>query len=189
VLTNFHVVEKLSVGDVACRFDYAKDTSGLREGTPHKVAGAEQGKVAESSYDPDADAAGVGVAKLSFLDYALLRLEAPVEEARPLQVKANAVPADKDRPVLIVQHPNGTPQALAIGKSLGVNENGSRFRYDADTEAGSSGSGVYNQKLELIALHHGGDAASPLRPPSNQGIPIGLIVASVAEKKIAKFWQ
>ncbi|TRC96099.1 trypsin-like peptidase domain-containing protein [Mesorhizobium sp. WSM4303] len=188
VLTNFHVVEELSLGqdDVVCRFNYANDTSGLSEGTPYGLAGGEQSEVAESPYDRVADITGKGLASLDCLDYALLRLKAPVEGTQPIPIKAGIAPSSKDLPVLIVQHPRGRPQALAIGKSLGITENGSRFRYDADTLAGSSGSGVFNQKLELIALHHAGDPTAAIVAEFNQGIPIGLIAASISQKRGAK---
>jgi len=188
VLTNFHVVEGLSLGqdEVVCRFNYANDTSGLSQGTPYGLAGGEQSEVAESPYDKVADMAGKGDARLDCLDYALLRLRGPIEGARPIPIKPGIAPSGKDLPVLIVQHPRGRPQALAIGKSLGVTENGSRFRYDADTLDGSSGSGVFNQKLELIALHHAGDPTAAIVAEFNQGIPISLIAASIAEKTAAK---
>jgi hypothetical protein len=77
--------------------------------------------------------------------------------------------------VLIIQHPEGEPLALAIGVVQDQVTN-VRLRYDADTIYGSSGSGVFNQALELIALHHAGDPSSPIRAKYNQGIPIGLIL-------------
>ena len=63
-----------------------------------------------------------------------------------------------------------------------MNESGTRLRYDADTLNGSSGSGVFNQRLELAALHHAGDPASKIRAQYNQGIPIGAIVTMLGRK-------
>jgi hypothetical protein len=104
-------------------------------------------------------------------------------------MRSSIAPVSDSLPVLIVQHPGGTPLAMAIGKSKGINENGARFRYDADTLGGSSGSGVYDQKLDLVALHHAGDPQSSIRARYNQGIPIARIVESLAAKAAEKFWQ
>jgi V8-like Glu-specific endopeptidase len=193
VLTNYHVVEKqlkgeLDANQLVCRFGYARDASGLQEGTPVKLAPGVGWTMANAPYDK-ADTGGAGVADPSSLDYALLQLETTPDDTKPIPMKANAGMLAANLPVLIVQHPEGTPQALAIGKSLGANENGSRLRYDADTLGGSSGSGVFNQKLELTALHHAGDPRSVIRAAYNQGIPIGLIISSLSDKKVPKFWQ
>ncbi len=193
VLTNYHVVKGqlnhlTSSADIVCRFGYARDANGLDEGTAYTLASGEAWTIANSPYD-DADTRGVGVANPTSLDYALLRLSAPVADAKPIKVAQNTALPNAELPVLIVQHPAGTPQALAIGKSLGVNENGSRFRYDADTLGGSSGSPVFNQRLELVALHHAGDPRSEIRAAYNQGIPISMIVGSLQSKQVPQFWQ
>jgi endonuclease G, mitochondrial len=59
--------------------------------------------------------------------------------------------------VNIIQHPNGEPKQLALreNKVTGLPEN--RFlHYRTDTAAGSSGSPVFNDQWDLIALHHSG---------------------------------
>ncbi|MBY5806083.1 serine protease [Rhizobium leguminosarum bv. viciae] len=194
VMTNYHVVKNqinhhANAADIVCRFGYARDARGLDEGTAHKLAAGDGWKIADSPFDLEADTRGVGVANALCLDYALLRLVAPIPDAKPVTVSANAVLPSAELPILIVQHPAGTPQALAIGKSLGVNENGSRFRYDADTLPGSSGSPVFNQKLELVAIHHAGDPRSEIRAEYNQGVPISMIVSSLQSKHLSQFWQ
>jgi len=193
VLTNYHVVKRqlnkeTSPADIVCRFGYARDANGLDEGTAFALAPGDSWTVGNSPFD-SADTSGAGTASPSNLDYALLRLAAPITDWKPIRVSANVGLPAVDFPILIVQHPAGTPQALALGKSLGANENGSRFRYDADTLGGSSGSPVFNQKLELVALHHAGDPRSEIRAAYNQGIPIGLIVASLQGKPVPQFWQ
>jgi len=191
VLTNYHVVERqlkgeASAADTVCRFGYARDANGLNEGVTYGPAG--EWSIANSPYD-EVDTRGVGIASPLSLDYALLRLRSAVREAKPIRVMASSILPSAELPVLIVQHPAGTPQALAIGKSLGTNENGSRFRYDADTLGGSSGSPVLNQQMELVALHHAGDPRSEIRAAYNQGIPINMIVDSLRSKGVGKFWQ
>jgi hypothetical protein len=183
VLTNYHVVEehlcgRADVGKVVCRFDYARDVSETYAGTAIGLATGAGWIVAQSPYD-HADTGGTGLSAPDHLDFALIRLETALEDRKPVAIDVNPVSVSDGSPVLIVQHPEGLPQVLAIGKSLGPNGNGSRLRYDADTLPGSSGSGVFNQRLELVALHHAGDPTSPLRATYNQGIPIGLIRSKI----------
>jgi Trypsin-like peptidase domain/Effector-associated domain 1 len=201
VLTNYHVIEnhiqaKLDPATISCRFDYARDTKGLDEGRLVGLAAGSSWIVAHSPYDP-ADISGVGSATAGHLDFALLRLsEAAAEQdvggggrRGTVAVRRQApVPADK-APVFIVQHPKGTPMALSIGIVQGVSGNGARIRYDADTLNGSSGSCVFDQRLDLVALHHSGDPSASLRAQYNEGIPMRGIVAMLEAKGVSPFWQ
>jgi Trypsin-like peptidase domain len=201
VLTNYHVVEehiagKFDPSGIRCRFDYARDAKGLDEGRPVALAAGPAWIIAHSAYDA-ADLSGVGAPTADHLDFALLRLS---EAAGLHDVGGGArrgtlairrqpsLPGEK-APVFVVQHPKGTPMALAIGVVLGVNDSSTRLRYDADTLNGSSGSGVFDQRLELAALHHAGDPTSKIRAQYNQGIPIGAIVVNLEARGIDPFWR
>lgn len=60
-----------------------------------------------------------------------------------------------------------------------------RIQYVAPTEAGSSGSPVFDQYLNLVAMHHAGsEFLSSLSNPheqrkANQGIPIPALVEAL----------
>jgi len=88
---------------------------------------------------------------------------------------------DTDMPVLIVQHPDGSPLKFALDTKgvMGVNGNGTRVRYATNTEHGSSGSPCFNIDWEIIALHHLGDPAWKA-PTFNEGVPIGMIATRLA---------
>lgn len=58
--------------------------------------------------------------------------------------------------VNIIQHPNGEPKQLAIRQNLVVDELELFLHYKTDTAPGSSGSPVFNDQWELVALHHSG---------------------------------
>src|SRR5262249_4270201 len=61
--------------------------------------------------------------------------------------------------VTIIQHPNGEPKQIALRENMVLKfpEAGDRFlHYQTDTTPGSSGSPVYNDQWELVALHHSG---------------------------------
>ncbi len=58
--------------------------------------------------------------------------------------------------VNIVQHPNGEPKQLALRENQIVDELENFLHYETDTAPGSSGSPVFNDQWEVIALHHSG---------------------------------
>jgi endonuclease G len=63
-----------------------------------------------------------------------------------------------DDPINIVQHPKGEMKQIVIreNKLLFLFEDRPFAHYEADTEPGSSGSPVFNDHWEVIALHHSG---------------------------------
>ncbi len=201
VLTNFHVVqdhiEKNRGGaGIGCRFDYARDAKGLDEGRRVPLADGDAWILAHSPYDP-ADVSGVGTPAPDRLDFALLRLSQPVGAEEISGVKRGRIAVARqpaapksNAPVFIVQHPEGGPMVMAIGVVLGeAGQSQLRLRYDTDTKPGSSGSGVFDQQLNLVALHHAGDPKAKLSASYNAGIPISRIVDKLADLQVAPFWQ
>lgn len=67
--------------------------------------------------------------------------------------------------VNIIQHPNGEPKQLAIRNNQVVDELELFIHYQTDTDPGSSGSPVFNDQWEVVALHHSG---VPKRNPANE---------------------
>jgi endonuclease G len=58
--------------------------------------------------------------------------------------------------VNIVQHPNGEPKQIAVRENQVVDVLEDFLHYEADTAQGSSGSPVFNDQWEIVALHHSG---------------------------------
>lgn len=58
--------------------------------------------------------------------------------------------------VNIIQHPNGEPKQLAVRENRVVDELDLFLHYQTDTAPGSSGSPVFNDQWEIVALHHSG---------------------------------
>ena len=58
--------------------------------------------------------------------------------------------------VNIIQHPNGEPKQLAIRDNKVIDELELFLHYQTDTSPGSSGSPVFNDQWEVVALHHSG---------------------------------
>jgi hypothetical protein len=198
VITNYHVMEEViknpaCAANVVIRFDYKRLANGttVNEGTTCRLA-AESWLLDYSPYSPADLIANPNseVPNTDELDYALLRLDSqpgaePIAgpKAEPGAPKRSWITIDDatrplavDAPLFIVQHPQNWPLKLAMDTRsvLSTNSNGTRVRYRTNTEKGSSGSPVFNEHWQLVALHHSGDRA--IVPVYNQGIPIAAIV-------------
>ena len=80
--------------------------------------------------------------------------------------------------VNVIQHPRGRPKEVAIRSNDVTSVLKTVVRYRADTEPGSSGSPVFNDTWDLVALHHAGFADGGGRA-TNEGIRIASIVADL----------
>jgi len=186
VLTNWHVFEVAKVadklGELGCRFDYVRLPDGkLHAGQLVPVKACLDSSfysAAEKTKSPENPPP-----TMDELDYALLQLAIPVGQQAVegstrgwISLPAVAMPLPKDAPLLIVQHPVGTPMKLAMDTQavIGRNSSGTRIRYNTNTEPGSSGSPCFTMDWDLVALHHYGDPRWQ-NPLFNQGIPIELI--------------
>jgi len=191
VLTNYHVMEpvikgKAIAGAVQVNFGYAETEQGVSAGSTVKL-GAEW-HVASAPYSV-ADTEEDGQPSAGELDFALLRLGASVGEKLGWFKLRDARPDAADTIVFVLQHPEGKPLKQSIGV-LRESKTPMRLRYDADTEPGSSGAAVLDQRLELVALHHAGDPNFKTKARYNQGVPIALIREHLAaDAKVPKFWE
>jgi hypothetical protein len=202
VMTNYHVLESVLNGttppaNVTCRFDYKVLADHSRvEGQAVGLHAADWRldtspyAPAEKTRTPDNPPPTADE-----LDYALVRLarrfaEEPVAPksgaAGPkrgwLKFPASAPVFVPKMPLMIAQHPDGKPLKLALDTEsvIGVNALQTRVRYATNTEAGSSGSPVFDLDWNLVALHHLGDPAYDHPPAYNQGVPIDKIRERVA---------
>ena len=80
--------------------------------------------------------------------------------------------------VNVIQHPRGRPKEVAIRSNDVTSVLKTVIRYRADTEPGSSGSPVFNDAWDLVALHHAGVVDGGGRA-TNEGIRIASIVADL----------
>lgn len=56
--------------------------------------------------------------------------------------------------VTIIQHPQSGPKQVALRSNRVVEIEGHFVRYETDTKGGSSGSPVFNDQWQVVALHH-----------------------------------
>jgi endonuclease G len=146
LLTNHHVLKNASAAAVSVvEMDYQRD----REGLPMTVQ--------QFSLDPERfflnnrelDFALVGVSPRSVLgrqltDYGWC----------PLIGELGKI--NRGEAINIVQHPRGELKQLVIRENRLLDLLENFAHYEADTEPGSSGSPVFNDQWELVALHHCG---------------------------------
>lgn len=201
VLTNHHVVADYIDGGrptagLGCRFDYAVETGATNAGVVKPVAEG-SGWLVDSAAHSAADlASGNDLPEPGELDYALIRLKHAASEdleggQRRGWIEASLLPLPLQAPDIcfIVQHPKGEPVKVATGAVSSVNANATRVRYDANTERGSSGSPCLDARLDLVALHHGGDPDTSKLVRYNQGIPMHAILRRMAGvSAVPRFW-
>jgi hypothetical protein len=201
VLTAGHVLRRVVEGairpdKVRFQFDYKVLRDGTRMDTP-SVGLADDWKLdyspptaAEDDGQPDRE-----TPTIEQLDYALVRLAAPIGEkaadphpgpdAAPRRwIRIPAIPPkfSSPMPVMILQHPDGQPLHWAMDthgideeSGLWLNANKTRVRYATNTEPGASGSPCFDFDWNLLALHQYGDGGYGGGGEFNQGTPITAI--------------
>jgi endonuclease G len=88
-----------------------------------------------------------------------------------------------------IQHPSGTPKTVVVRNNLLTHRTDDRLLYETDTLKGSSGSPVFNDDWEVVALHHYGaptdeidDQGRPIPREVNEGIRISCIHAHLSDR-------
>jgi V8-like Glu-specific endopeptidase len=87
-------------------------------------------------------------------DFALISAAEPLPDSAPSLSLEPAKPVRVDDRVVIVQHPEGLPKKIALAHNLVRHVDDDVIQYWTDTEAGSSGSPVFDESWDLVALHH-----------------------------------
>jgi endonuclease G len=124
------------------------------------------------------------------LDFALVAVRSPAAELAPfgfnrlIEAEGKAIIGEF---VTIVQHPRGDKKQVALRENRIVDIPERFLHYAADTEPGSSGSPVFNDQWEVVALHHA-SVPAPDREEFggfvNEGIRISRICRLVREARL-----
>lgn len=149
VLTNHHVFKEADLArGASIEFGYWYDVAGQLPSTSN-----------EYDFDPnrffvadkDLDFAAVAVAPSSTIGE-------QVRTRRFLRLIAQTGKAEFGEFVTIIQHPDGEPMRIALreNKITRLNADEPFLHYAADTAHGSSGAPVFNDSLQLVALHSSG---------------------------------
>jgi endonuclease G len=94
-------------------------------------------------------------------------------------------------PLNIIQHPQLRPKEIVIRNNLLTARVGRVLHYETDTEGGSSGSPVFNDLWEVVALHHYGQPfletrdsdGHALETQVNEGVRISAIIERLQQQR------
>ena len=96
------------------------------------------------------------------LDFTLVAVSDTSDDGIPLTRFGYNSGSVGDDPILvsecvnIIQHPSGRPKQIALRENEVTDVFADFLHYQTDTEPGSSGSPVFNDQWQLVALHHSG---------------------------------
>ncbi|MFI6908995.1 trypsin-like peptidase domain-containing protein [Nonomuraea sp. NPDC050394] len=82
-------------------------------------------------------------------------------------------------PVNLVGHPNGRLKEITIRRNELTMQLDHFLHYSADTEPGSSGSPVFNDQWEVVALHHSGVPGEDGAWIANEGVRVSSILSGL----------
>lgn len=143
LLTNNHVLESAAIaGASRVEFDFQESV---------------EGKLLNSIY-ANFDPATFFVTDKT-LDYSLVALAGDLRTVTPFGW--NGLSAEEGKVIAgeyvsIIQHPSGERKQIAIRENQIIDVLESFLHYKTDTSPGSSGSPVFNDQWEIVALHHSG---------------------------------
>ncbi len=171
LLTNNHVLpDAAAAAGSFAEFDLELDRDGVTKQVDH--------------YDLDPDAVFFTDPDL---DFTLVGVTAGPDGRRPGAVHgwhrliANQGKIVIGEPVNVVGHPNGRPKEVAVRDNSLLNQLPEFLHYRTDTEPGNSGSPVFNDQWEVVALHHAGvpgpDGQSWI---ANEGARVSVLLRHLA---------
>ena len=117
------------------------------------------------------------------LDYTIVRLlpdseKLPLEEWGYLQLNPNADPVPSEH-VVIIQHPMGGPKQMVLTANQVVSAWEHRLHYTTDTMPGSSGSPVFNDVWQVIAIHHAGGSLQTNSRGERRFVNEGILMSAI----------
>lgn len=122
-------------------------------------------------------------------DWAVIKVSTPLAATIPIIKLSEAVDPVDNKPAFIVQHPGGQRKRIAFVRNQITSFDDRVVQYLSDTQTGSSGSPVFNDQGQLVALHHAGGRPQEVagKPPvrKNEGIRIPRVMSGLQQLQIA----
>lgn len=121
-------------------------------------------------------------------DWGIIQVAQPLDESIPIVKLSDAVDPVVSSPAYIIQHPGGARKRIGFIRNQVSYFDERVVHYLTDTQAGSSGSPVFNADGKLIALHHAGGQPQEIlgKTPTkkNEGIRISRIIEGLSGNKV-----
>jgi tetratricopeptide (TPR) repeat protein len=120
------------------------------------------------------------------LDCTIVSLRTPIQHDKPFPIAKRLPLLNKNQRVYAIGHPRGGGLSYSLNDNLLLDHECPRVHYRAPTEGGSSGSPIFNQQWDLVALHHAGGTEMKMLNgkagtyPANEGLDFQSILAAVA---------
>ena len=120
----------------------------------------------------------IWTSKPSKLDATLLLLESVPDGCTPppLTNRRPPVTVKGDARLNILGHPKGLDLRISLQDNKIIDVGEKYVHYRTPTDPGSSGSPVFNQKWELVALHH----AASTKKQANEGVRMDVIINAIS---------
>jgi endonuclease G len=174
LLTNHHVIESADFAKkkVLAQFNFQVDFQGAIQ------------PLDEYAFDPDN---GFVTSDVNDLDFTLIRLKAKELGTGILQhagQRFGFVPISTPtyavkQLVNIIQHPDGRFKEVVLHQNQVEVVDTKVLKYTADTEFGSSGSPVFDNSWQVLALHYKAGDVVAGEPINNEGIRIDRILEAI----------
>jgi V8-like Glu-specific endopeptidase/endonuclease/exonuclease/phosphatase family metal-dependent hydrolase len=111
------------------------------------------------------------------LDFTIVACdEQALPDVEPIPLLRNPATVTRNERVNVIQHPRGRPKEVTLHDNRVTRIKDKVIHYRTDTEPGSSGSPVFNNDWDLIALHHAGWSEGN-GAATNEGIRISAVVS------------
>ncbi|MGC1428092.1 MAG: trypsin-like peptidase domain-containing protein [Albidovulum sp.] len=119
------------------------------------------------------------------LDYTVIGCDpAAMAEIEPIALLRSPATVTRNEKVNIIQHPKGRKKEVALHDNGVKRVKDKVIWYTTDTEPGSSGSPVFNNAWDLVALHHAG-WFEPDGTTTNEGVRMAAIVSHLIAQQSA----
>lgn len=178
LLTNHHVLDAASTAaEAIVRFNYQDALDGTELPARRVRTVPRDGFFTSPHRDGAIDA--------DHLDISVVRLAEPVGDAFGVLTLAADVPVSPRTDVVIIQHPAGQKKQIALADNELVYADDVACQYLTDTLSGSSGAPVFNDRWQLVAVHHAGGAqvqpGDPQAHLRNEGVRASAVLPALPD--------
>jgi len=145
IMTNHHVLPKADSHALysLAEFDYEDDADFLPKATRVFTLDPKRFFYADETLD-------FAIVAVSPVD----RRGGPLSDYPHLRLEPRSGKALSGERVSLIQHPGGATKRVALRNNRIVGLSGPFIHYETDTQKGSSGSPVFNDQWQVVALHH-----------------------------------